>query len=598
MATTPSTYTPTRWSLDDLFSRHDAPEMEAAFEQLNEKVAAFEQVRAELSPQISEERFMELVHELDAITRLAYRVYGYASLWFNEDTQNQAAQTFMARVRQFMAELQNRTLFFELWWKGLDKESARPLVKASGDYAYWLETMRRFQPYTLSEAEEKIINIKDVTGSDALQTLYDTITNRYAFTLVVDGEEHELTRDALMAHVQGPDADLRARAYQELYRVYGEDGTILGQIYHSLVRDWRNEQVDLRGFDQPIAARNLANDIPDEVVDTLLRVSADNAPLFQRYFRLKARWLGIERLRRYDVYAPVARSDKRFEYDTAVDMVLDSFAEFEPRIAELARRIFEEDHMDSEVRKGKSSGAFCSTVVPELTPWVLMNYQGRPRDVATMAHELGHGVHSMLADHHTVFTQHASLPLAETASTFGEMLLIDRMLEEEPDASVRRDILFRQVDDAYATIMRQVFFARFERRAHAMVHEGASVDELAEAYVENLETQFGDALALSDEFRWEWVSIPHIYQVPFYVYAYAFGQLLVLSLYQQYREEGESFKPRYLGILSAGGSKAPEQVLQEAGVAIRDAAFWQGGFDVIEGLIEQLEALPVESAPA
>jgi oligoendopeptidase F len=229
-----------------------------------------------------------------------------------------------------------------------------------------------------------------------------------------------------------------------------------------------------------------------------------------------------------------------------------------------------------------------------MTPWVLMNYTGQVSEVATLAHELGHAVHAMLAAHHSFLTFHSNLPLAETASTFGEMLLVDRLLEEETDEAVRRDLLFQQVDGAYATIMRQIYFALFERQAHEMIQQGASTDELAEAYMENLKEQFGDAVELSDEFRWEWVSIPHIYQVPFYVYAYAFGQLLVFSLYQQYQEEGEAFKPRYLDLLAAGGSDAPMRVLENAGIDARDPAFWQGGFDVIDKLIAQLEALPVE----
>jgi oligoendopeptidase F len=211
-----------------------------------------------------------------------------------------------------------------------------------------------------------------------------------------------------------------------------------------------------------------------------------------------------------------------------------------------------------------------------------------------MAHELGHAIHAMLAEHHTIFTFHSSLPLAETASTFGEMMLVDQLLENETDESVRRDLLFRQVDDSYATIMRQAYFALFERKAHAMVKENASVDELAAAYLENLATQFGDAVDVSDEFKWEWVSIPHIYHTPFYVYAYAFGQLLVLSLYKQFKAEGEAFKPRYLKLLSAGGSQAPEKILTEAGINIRSTEFWQGGFDVIKDLVTQLEALPIE----
>jgi oligoendopeptidase F len=247
--------------------------------------------------------------------------------------------------------------------------------------------------------------------------------------------------------------------------------------------------------------------------------------------------------------------------------------------------------VDSEVRKGKRDGAFCWSVLPDMTPYVLLNYQGRARDVATMAHELGHAIHAMLASHHSTFTFHSSLPLAETASTFGEMMLTDKLLAEEKDESVRRDILFKQVDDAYATIMRQSYFALFEKQAHEMIQNNASVNDLGAAYMENLKEQFGDSLELSDEFKWEWVSIPHIYHTPFYVYAYAFGQLLVFSLYQQFKAEGEAFKPKYLKILSAGGSEAPAKILEEAGIDIRSPKFWQGGFDVLDKLVSELEKL-------
>jgi len=464
-------------------------------------------------------------------------------------------------------------------------------MDASGDYRYYLEEMRHFKPHTLSEPEEKVINLKNVTGSQALVTLYSLITNRYAFKVEVEGETKELTRGQLMTLVQGPDPDLRAAAYQELYRVYGDDGPILGQMYQTLVRDWRNENLTMRKFNSPMAVRNLSNDIPDKAVDALLNVARKNAGIFQRYFKMKAKVLGVDKLRRYDIYAPVAKAEKEFEYDSATEMVLNSFTEFEPQVGELARRVFDEERVDSEVRKGKREGAFCWSVTPDLTPWVLLNYQGRARDVATMAHELGHAIHSMLASHHSAFTFHSSLPLAETASTFGEMMLTDRLLAAESDEDVRRDLLFKQVDDAYATIMRQSYFALFEKEAHEMVVKNASVDELAAAYMENLKEQFGDSLELSDEFKWEWVSIPHIYHTPFYVYAYAFGQLLVLSLYQQFKREGDSFKPKYLKILSSGGSEAPAKILGDAGIDIESASFWQGGFDVVDGLVKQLEEL-------
>ncbi len=594
MTTTDTRYQQTRWSLSDLFPAPQSAELEAAFHTLDQMVAEFETYRGSLREDMPVEEFLNILHQLEKIQNLGSRLYAYAGLLFSEDTQNQTAQTLTARVEQFVADLTNRTLFFNLWWKDLSDEAAARLMATAGDLEYWLEALRHFKPHTLSEAEEKIINIKNVTGVNALQMLYSSITNRYTFKITVNGEEKELTRGELMVYVRGSDPDLRAAAYRELYRVYGNDGTILGQIYQALVRDWRNEQINLRKHRTPMSARNLVNDLPDAVVDTLLEVCASNVDVFQRYFRLKARWLKMDRLRRYDIYAPVAKAEKQYPFDQAALTVFDAFHEFDPQIAELARRVFEDQHLDSEVRKGKRSGAFCWGAVPELTPWVLLNYQGRADDMATMAHELGHAIHSMLASHHSILTWHSNLPLAETASTFGEMLLIDRLLKTESDPAVRRDLLFRQIDDAYATIQRQIFFALFERDAHEMVHQGASVDELAKAYLQNLHTQFGDAVEVSDEFRWEWVSIPHIFDVPFYVYAYAFGQLLVFSLYQQYKAEGDSFKPRYLNILSTGGSKAPIKVLSEAGVDVSQPSFWQGGYDFIRQQLDVLESLPVE----
>ncbi len=465
------TYTQSPWSLSDLFPAYDGPEMRAGFDELDIKVVKFEALRPSLSADMPQEAFLNVIHSLEAISRLESRIGSFASLRFSADTQDQVVQAFQSDVENRLAVIGNRTLFFSLWWKSLDDLAAERLMAGSGDYRYWLEEMRHFKPHTLTEPEEKIINIKDVTGASAIVNLYNMITNRYVFHLEVGGEMQELTRGELMVYARSYDPNLRAAAYKELYKIYGQDGTILGQMYQTLVRNWRNESVDMRHFSSPLAVRNLANDIPDDVVETLLKVCQDNIPVFQRFFQLKARWLGMERLRRYDIYAPVVKSDKMYTFDQATETVFDAFHNFEPRVEELARRVFEQDHLDSEVRHGKMGGAFCATVAPDITPWVLVNYQGRPDDVATLAHELGHAIHSQLAAEHSLFTFHSSLPLAETASTFGEMMLVDRLLATDTDASVRQSLLFRQVDDAYATVMRQSMFALFEIRAHEMVQQ-------------------------------------------------------------------------------------------------------------------------------
>lgn len=586
----------TRWSLKALLSATKGPEVDRVLNNLEKAVAQLETDREQLSPDIPEAGFVHLLTLLEKITALSHRLSAYGYLWFAQDTQNQDALAFRGRMEKLLTDVQNRTLFFTLWWKGLDDEAAERLLAASGDDSYYLESLRRFKPHTLSEPEEKIINLKDVNGTEALVTVYGMITNGFTFQLQVDGETKELTRSELMVYARHPSPELRAAAYRELYRIYGEQATVLGQIYQYIVRDWAGENLSLRRFSLPIAVRNLGNDIPDPVVDTLLEVCRQNAGLFRRYFRLKAGWLGLDKLRRYDIYAPLGASDKTYPFDQAADIVLGSLNAFSPTLADHARRVFADGHLDSEIRPRKDNGAFCYGVLPGLTPWVMVNYNGQADDISTLAHELGHAVHALMAADHSPLTFHSSLPLAETASVFSEMLLLDHLLREEANPTVRRDILARSVDGAYATVMRQAYFVLFEREAHELVEQGKTTDELAERYLANLREQFGDAVELSDEFRWEWVSIPHIYHTPFYCYAYSFGQLLVLSLYRQFKVEGGAFIPKYLKILAYGGSKSPAEILDKAGIDMTSAAFWQGGFDVIADMIGQLETLAEEKS--
>jgi len=582
------------------------------FEATRETLAAGGRVRSRMTPQ----QLLAILRRYEAISEQTSLLANYGSLWFNSDTGNQEAITFRNRVRQAVTAATNRILFFSLWWKGLADDEAQALLppapapenstaaagapapvpapaRQAADYRHYLLELRRLSPYTLDEKSEQIINIKDDNGIGAVMTLYSMLTNRLEFTLEVDGETRRLTRDALAGYAFSPQPELRAAAYRELYRVFADEATILGQIYVNVVRDWHEEAVGLRGYPSAIAVRNTDNDIPDRAVDVLLEVARANAPIFQRYFRLKAGWLGLDRLRRYDIYAPLATSERKIPYEEAVRSVLETFGEFDSRFAGLAERVLAENHLDGEIRKGKRAGAFCSTVLPRLTPWVLVNYTGRVRDVATLAHELGHAVHSMLAEHHSILTQHASLPLAETASVFAEMLITDRLLREESDPLARRELLASAVDDVYATVLRQSYFVLFELAAHQAILAGRSLEDLNEIYLANLAEQFGDSVLVAPELRYEWLSIPHIYQTPFYCYAYSFGQLLVLALYRRYQEQGAAFKPGYLELLAYGGSARPEAILAEVGIDMTDRSFWQGGFDLVRQRIDELEAIRI-----
>lgn len=585
------TYPQTRWDLTALLEAPSGEPLERALNEIETRTAKFEQARAKLKPEIDEEEFLDLVHEFDGLNRELRGIGYYAELWFSEDTQNQNALAFKTKIEQLSTQVANRVLFFSLWWKEIDDANAARLMRNAGDYTYFLESERMFKPHTLSESQEQLINIKDVNGIGGLLNVYDMLTNKYVFNLTINGEEKKLTYGELTTYARHPDAEVRAAVYRELFRVYSEDGGVLAQIYASRINDWKAEQVDLRHFKTPIAARNLGNDIPDAAVDTMLAVCKQNAKVFQRYFQLKAKWLGLNPMRRSDVYAPLAPADTDFAWEQGVTIVLDSFEKFSPRLAAEARTVFDARHVDSEIRPGKRAGAFCASALPELAPFVQINYTGKARDVSTLAHELGHAVHARLAREHSVLTFHSALPMAETASVFAEMILNERLLHDTNDPAVKRDILARMVDDAYATVMRQAFFAMFEKTAHEAFANGATADEVRELYWENLKTQFGDSLEIQEDFKWEWVVVHHFYHVPFYVYAYSFGQLLTLALYRRYRAQGEAFKPNYFKILAYGGSASPQHILEEAGIDITSADFWQGGFDVIGEWIDQLEGL-------
>lgn len=583
------------WDLAELLPSADEAVVAARLAALAREVEELAEYRPRLAADMPGELVVEVLRKSERVLESMSVLGGYSSLWFSADTQSPQALAFRNRMQQALTEHENRLLFLRLWWKELSDEDAERLMAAVGDDAdllHHLRDLRRTRPFTLEERSEQIINLKDADGVGAVLTVYAMLTNRFEFDLEVEGEKRRLNRDELMSHAFSPDPAQRAAVYRELYRVYGEESAVLGQLYTHRVRDWHNESVGLRGYASPIAVRNVANDIPDAAVETLLAVCAEQAPLFQRYFRLKAKWLGVERLRRYDVYAPVAGSRRTIPFAEGAALVLDTFRDFDPGVAELAERVFTESHLDSELRRGKRGGAFCATVLPRLTPWVLANYTGRVRDVATLAHELGHAVHSMLAADHSILTQQPSLPLAETASVFAEMLLTDRLLREERDPLARRELLASSLDDIYATVLRQAYFVRFEIAAHRAILEGRSTEDLNALYLEQLHEQFGDAVEVGDEFRYEWLSIPHIYSTPFYCYAYSFGQLLVLSLYRRFRAEGETFKPAYLRLLSWGGGARPVDILAEAGVDPGDPAFWRGGFDVIRGLLDELESSP------
>lgn len=580
---------PERWDLSHLV-QDPVQRLEQHLAELDAQIVQIEAARTKLAPGMSASEFRAILHLSESIARGSSRLGAYAYLWFSEDTKDSKARSFKTHVEERLTALQNRLLFFELWWQSVDEPNAARLMTESGDYRYHLETIRRYTPHTLSEPEEKIINVKNVTGRSAVNTLYDIVTNAFTFTVREGGRTKTVNRESLMAYVRSPRPSVRQGAYQELYRVFSTQRDLLGEIYKTLVNDWKSENLGLRHFTSPIATRNLGNDVPDRAVDVLLSVCAKHAGIFQQYFKLKARICSIKPMSRYHLYAPHQAEAKKYKYADAVRMVLEAYRGFSPRLADLAEQVLTDRHIDAPTRPGKIGGAYCYSVVPGLTPYVLLNYTGDARDIATMAHELGHAVHGMLAAHHSVFTFHSTLPLAETASVFGERILSDALMQQESNKKVRQGLLLSQLDDIYATVLRQAYFVRFEKTAHQMIAEGATGNQLAQTYLGELRQQFGKAVKVPDEFQWEWLTIPHIFASPFYCYAYSFGNLLVLALYRKYLEEGAAFVPKYLELLGTGGSESPATILGKVGVDMNSETFWESGFETIREMVGQLES--------
>jgi oligoendopeptidase F len=577
-----------RWDLSHLAEK-PVQNFETLLGEIDTKVARFEAARDQLSPTMEASIFHPLLTLSEDITAASSKIGAYAYLWFSENTKDLAARSFKTKVEERLTALQNRLVFFDLWWQSVDEENARRLMTGTDTLRYHLETIRRFQPHTLSEPEEKIVNIKNITGRSAVHSLYDVVTNAFTFSLTVNGKRKTMTREELTSYLRHAQGRLREAAYRELYRVYADQHDLLGEIYKTLVNDWKAENLQLRRFTSPIATRNLGNDIPDAAVVSLLKVCQKNANIFQRYFHIKARLCKIKPMSRYHIYAPHRTAQKSYRYQDAIRMVLEAYRGFSPQLADLAEQVVHEHHIDARTRPGKIGGAYCYSVLPSMTPYVLLNFTGEARDIATMAHELGHAVHGMLASKHSMFTFHSTLPLAETASVFGERILSDALMNQERDKKVRQALLLNQLDDIYATVLRQAYFVQFENQAHEMVAQGATVKDLAKTYLAEVRQQFGKGIKVPEEFQWEWLTIPHLFASPFYCYAYSFGNLLVLALYRMYQKEGTAFVPKYLDLLSTGGSESPQAILAKIGVDMSSEDFWQSGFDTIREMVDQLE---------
>ncbi|KER06685.1 Oligoendopeptidase F protein [Marine Group I thaumarchaeote SCGC AAA799-E16] len=581
------------WDLSELAKNPKSPAFQKQIKGLENQAKKFEKIKSKLDPKMSSKKFMDILNQVEEISEKMSKIGGYASLSYSSDTQSDEATSLMTRMSKLGSDISNKILFFDLWWKTqVDEKNAKRLIKDAGELSEYLAHKRLIAKYSLSEPEERIINTLDVTGISALVKLYDKITNAFEYQMKIGNKTKTMTREELTNYVRDTKPKIRETAYKTILGKYNENKGVVGEIYQNIALNWKDEGIDIRGYKTPISMRNIGNDVDDKTIEALLTVCKKNAPVFQKFFIQKAKMLKMKKLRRYDIYAPAAANikEKNYSYNKSVKLVFESLGKFSNTLEDFARKVFNENHIDSSVRQGKRDGAFCSTLTPKITPYVLVNFTGKSRDVFTLAHELGHAVHSQAAQDRSILVQDAPLPLAETASTFSELLLYDNISDKISDDE-KKIMLSEKIDDLYATILRQSFFTIFEIDAHKQIGEGTTIDEISKTYLQNLKLQFGKSVDVTDDFAIEWSCIPHFYHTPFYCYAYSFGNLLALSLFQRYKKEGQDFVPAYIDILAAGGSKKPEKLLQEHGLDIRSTKFWQEGFDYVSEQVKTLSSL-------
>ncbi|CAA9514339.1 MAG: Oligoendopeptidase F [uncultured Solirubrobacteraceae bacterium] len=581
------------WNLDDLVGADGPVGVDALLDESAERAAAFNAAYAGRVADLDGPGLAQAIADLAAIADAIGRAGNYASLRFSTDTADPVNGALIAKVQERGTAIETQLLFFDLEWADVDDATADELLRADGleQARHHLRAIRRYRPYLLSEPEEKILAEKSQSGSAAWSRLFEELTS----AVEVETPEGKVALDVALSRLSSPDREVR-RSTQEVVTVALRPGLrTRAYIFNTLLLD---KSVDdrLRGYPSWLSARNLSNEASDESVQALLEAVKGSYELPQRWYRLKARLFGLDRLADYDRAASVAEVDEEIGWDDARDIVLGSFDAFSPVLGNTARRFFDERWIDAPVRPAKRGGAFCAYTVPSVHPYVLLNYTSKRRDVLTLAHELGHGLHAALAQGRGPFEQHTPLTLAETASVFGETLVFKQLLEATSDPASRLSLLAENIEGSIATVFRQTAMNQFEERAHLTRRtEGElSVERIGDLWAESQHELLGDAVEVTDNYKAWWSYVPHFIATPGYVYAYAYGQLLALSVYGQYLERGEAFVPAYVELLSAGGSRSPEELAAIAGLDLADPGFWQSGIALVRGQLEAAEAVAEE----
>src|SRR6266849_5180492 len=579
-----------RWDLSDLYSSPTDPALEAMLARALERAKAFEAAYKGKVVTFEPLEFAEMMRELEQNEEEAAKPEVYAYLLHSQDTQDAAAGRILARVREAAAERGAHGVFFSLELAQVTDEQAAKLYAhpESARYRHTIEEARKFRPHQLTEPEERVLTDFSPVGNNAWTRLFEELCS--GIRVEVDGRQ--LVLEEALTLLREPDREVRRGASHAITDALGHDIRTRSYIFNVILQE---KAIDdrLRHFPSWISSRNLANETSDEAVQALVEAVTGRYDVCVRYYRVKRKLLGVGDLHEWDRYAPIGEAARDLSWDDAKELVLGSYRRFSRRAGELVEEFFEHSWIDAPVVPGKAGGAYCMQVTPHHHPYVMLNFTGKWRDALVMAHELGHGLHNRLASRQHIFDYHPPLTLAETASVFGEALTFDRIMSEEKDPKVRLAMLCAQCEDAFSTVFRQVAFNRYEDACHTLRRkEGElAVDQLGEIFQDKLQAMFGDALILTDEHKVWWSYVGHFLHTPGYVYAYAFGNLLALSVYHRYLEVGPGFVEDYLEFLAAGGSTRPDELVRRLGMDITDPGFWDAGLKILDGMVTEVEQL-------
>jgi oligoendopeptidase F len=582
-----------KWDLRDLFDSIDSPKILEGMEKTKKEACEFENKYKGKLAQQSSESLLEAFETLERIIKPEYKIGQYVQLVYSIDTSCDKVKALMSQVDQIGSEVSNHFVFFDLELAQVSKEKYQEFLNSDclSEYKYSLSLTKKTAKYNLTEKEEQVINLKDITGESAFKKLYSDLTSSFEFEFEIDGKLKKMNGSELRALRHNPDPKIRRSAMKTFFKSYEENSLVLSQCYNNIVKDQSIEK-NLRGYKNAISIRNVGSDLEDTAVEVLHDTTTESYKLVHRYYKLKAKIMDIPDMTLADIYAPMPEANKVYTWDMAKNLVLEGFAAFDEDIYKKAKSMFDENKIHAPVAPTKRGGAYCSSSIPELKPYVLLNFLGKPRDVATLAHELGHAIHDMYCAKQNLTNYHPILPLAETASIFSEMIITDLLLKNETDKQVKQVLICDKLEDIFASSHRQNMFSRFEINSHKKIDKKImSTPELCKLYTEELKLMFGESVKITDEYKWEWASIPHIYESPFYVYAYNFANLLVIALYEKYLEEGESFIPKYKEFLSLGSAASPLDITATVNADITDPNFWHKSLNYIERLIDQLEEI-------